>query len=148
MPKNTKKAKNSSKSNEATTRPLEFKEGDDQEYAQVTNLLGNCQVQVTLLGSKSSRNSDKIGIIRGSFIKKKIFIRKDDIVLVSLRDFDDKKVDIIHKYNTDEVHRLKKFGEIQDNNVNNNGNNSTNNECECGITFDETSDIQFDIDAI
>jgi translation initiation factor 1A len=32
-----------------------------------------------------------------------------DVVLLSLRDFQDEKADIIHKYNNDEIRDLKKM---------------------------------------
>ena len=35
-----------------------------------------------------------------------------DIVLCGLRDFQDDKVDIIHKYNADEARNLKNYGEL------------------------------------
>ena len=35
-----------------------------------------------------------------------------DIVLVGLRDFQDDKCDIIHKYNADEARNLKNYGEL------------------------------------
>ena len=38
-----------------------------------------------------------------------------DIVLVSLRDFQDEKGDIIAKYNSDEAKNLKTYGELPEN---------------------------------
>ena len=35
-----------------------------------------------------------------------------DIVLLGLRDYQEDKVDIIHKYNADEARNLKAFGEL------------------------------------
>ena len=37
-----------------------------------------------------------------------------DIVLCGLRDYQDDKVDIIHKYNADEARNLKAYGELPD----------------------------------
>jgi translation initiation factor 1A len=34
------------------------------------------------------------------------------MILVALRDFQDDKVDVIHKYSTDQARRLKQLGEI------------------------------------
>jgi translation initiation factor 1A len=39
-------------------------------------------------------------------------MKEGDWILVALRDFDEKKVDVIHKYNDDEVRRLRKDGAI------------------------------------
>lgn len=35
-----------------------------------------------------------------------------DIILVSLRDFQDDQCDVIHKYNSDEARTLKNIGEL------------------------------------
>jgi translation initiation factor 1A len=134
MPKNIKKAKKIKKF-EDDTRELVFKE-DQQDYAKVISLLGNCQVKLVLL----STNEEKIGIIRGFFVKRKIFINKDDYVLVSLRDYELKKVDIVHKYTNDEARNLKNLNEI------NEGGGGEGKECECGELFE--NDIKFEIDDI
>lgn len=39
-------------------------------------------------------------------------VRVGDFVLVGLRDFQDEKADVIHKYDNEEVLLLKAFGEI------------------------------------
>ena len=65
---------------------------EGQEYGQVIKLLGNNRLSVYCFdGTKRMCN------IRGK-MRKRIFINKDDIVLVSLRDFQDEKGDIVHKY--------------------------------------------------
>ena len=53
----------------------------------------------------------RIGHIRGK-MKKRVWITRGDYVLVSLRDFQDEKADIIMKYKQDEVDKLKKYKEI------------------------------------
>ena len=42
----------------------------------------------------------------------KVWINAGDIVLVSLREFQDSKADIIHRYNADEARNLKQYGEL------------------------------------
>ena len=66
-------------------------------------MLGNCRVQVI-----TNSGIDAIGIIRGSLRKftKRILIEVGDIVVVSKRDFQDNKVDIVHKYNPEQVNIL------------------------------------------
>ena len=59
-------------------------------------------------------NKNRMGTIRGS-IKKFTWINRDDTVLISLREFDNNRCDIIHKYNNDEVLRLQKLNEIPNN---------------------------------
>jgi translation initiation factor 1A len=89
-------------------RNIIFKE-DGQEYAQVEKMLGCGNVECRCFD-----NVIRLGKIRGKMLKR-VWINKDDIVLVGLRDFEDDKVDIIHKYNEDEVRNLKAVGEIPDN---------------------------------
>lgn len=97
--RNTKKHKefnNSKKDN------YDFKK-EFEEYAYVKKLLGNCRV---LLITNSGK--DVIGIIRGSLRKfsKRVIIEVGDIVVVSIRDYQESKVDIVHKYNSDQVQAL------------------------------------------
>mmetsp|Transcript_33117 Transcript_33117/g.76369 ORF Transcript_33117/g.76369 Transcript_33117/m.76369 type:complete len:101 (-) Transcript_33117:293-595(-) len=53
----------------------------------------------------------RLGHIRGK-MRKKVWITAGDIVLVGKRDFQDEKVDIIHKYTADEARNLKQYGEL------------------------------------
>ena len=74
-----------------------------EDYAIVTKLLGNCRVLlITNLGNEC------IGIIRGSLRKfsNRILIEKGDIVVVSIRDYQNNKVDIVHKYNREQIQGL------------------------------------------
>ena len=89
-------------------RELIFKE-DGQEYGKVTDMLGSGRCRIKLC----SNNTEVIGIIRGSLRKQKSknFIRKDDIVLICLRDYQDEKADICHLYTNDEVRMLVEYGE-------------------------------------
>lgn len=56
----------------------------------------------------------RLGHIRGK-MRKKVWVTAGDIVLVGKRDFQDDKVDIIHKYNGDEARKLKVYGELPEN---------------------------------
>jgi len=40
---------------------------------------------------------------------KRMKVEKDDVVIVSLREFDDKNADIIYRYNTEEVRELQRI---------------------------------------
>ena len=53
----------------------------------------------------------RLGHIRGK-MRKKVWITAGDIVLVGKRDFQDEKVDIVHKYSADEARNLKQYGEL------------------------------------
>lgn len=56
----------------------------------------------------------RLGHIRGK-MRKKVWITAGDIILVGKRDFQDEKVDIIHKYTADEARNLKQYGELPEN---------------------------------
>lgn len=56
----------------------------------------------------------RLGLIRGK-MRKKIWITAGDIILVGTREYQDSKVDVIHKYNADEARSLKAYGELPDN---------------------------------
>jgi translation initiation factor 1A len=92
---------------------------DYEEYAYVKKLLGNCRVQL-ITGS----GVEAIGIIRGTLRKfnRRVIIEAGDIVVVSKRDYQENKVDIVHKYNTDQVQSLiadKKLSNVLINMYNN-----------------------------
>lgn len=108
MPKKGKKRKNS-KNNKGPVevRPLLLKE-DGQEYARVEKMLGDCHIWLYCYDGQERR-----GKIRGS-MRRKCRISPGDHVLVAYRDFSEKCVDVIHKYNDDEVRRLKKTGQLID----------------------------------
>lgn len=99
------KRKGKNKNDEGEKRDLMLKE-EGQEYGQVTKVLGNCRLEIFCFDGQI-----RMGHVRGKF-RKKIWINRDDIVLVGLRDYQDGKCDIIHKYNSDEARRLKNKGEI------------------------------------
>jgi len=86
-------------------RQLEFKT-EGQEYAIVSKILGNCRCECQCNDGRT-----RICHIRGSMAKR-IWICLGDTILVSLRDFQDDKGDIIHKYTHDEALKLRSYNEI------------------------------------
>ena len=95
MPKNLKggnkhkKMKNNKDNNEDV---LILKDSEDQDYAKVQKLLGNCRVEL-ICNDKEKR----LGIIRGQ-MRKKVWVNINSVVLYSKREYEDDKVDIIHVY--------------------------------------------------
>jgi len=89
----------------AAKRDLELKE-DLQEYGVVIKMLGNCRCEI-----KCSDGVTRLGHIRGK-MRKRVWVTTGDIILASLRDYQDGKCDIIVKYNTSEINKLKSYGEI------------------------------------
>lgn len=102
-----KKKKNDSSNESKSNKKADLKD-EGQEYGQVTKLLGNCRLEVNCFDGLK-----RLCHIRGS-MRKKVWIKLNDIVLISLRDFEENKADVIHKYDLDEVNYLKKEGEIPD----------------------------------
>ncbi|MBD23888.1 MAG: hypothetical protein CMG46_02630 [Candidatus Marinimicrobia bacterium] len=82
------------------TKALRFKE-DGQEYAQITACKGNCRFDVNCFDGK-----ERIAILCGTMRKRK-YVNLQDVVLVSLRDFQDDKCDIIDTYDDNQVRLLK-----------------------------------------
>jgi len=108
MPKKTKKKKNSKNNNGPVVVRSLLTKTDGQEYARVEKMLGDRQVWLYAYDGQERR-----GKIRGN-MRKRCWITPGDHVLISLRDFSENCVDVIHKYNDDEVRRLKKSGELVD----------------------------------
>jgi translation initiation factor 1A len=106
--KGGKKGKKVKRQVDEIERPLILKE-NGQEYCQVTKLLGNCRVEGNCFDNKI-----RICNIRGT-MRKKVWIKANDIVIVSLREFEDNKADIIYLYQQKEVKKLIKMGEIPEN---------------------------------
>ncbi len=106
MPKNTKRMKNAKNVNVTATREFNTKD-EGQDYALILRPLGNKRMQCKL-----PDGSEKLGIIRGNLKKKKNYVNVNNVVLVSLREFQDNKVDIIGLYNESEVKTLRKMKEI------------------------------------
>lgn len=104
-PKGGKRIRRGKKDNDTTKRSLEFK-NEEQEYAFVNNNLGNCRLQVDL-----ASGGTYLAIIPGK-LRKKVWINRGDVLLVGVREFQQDKVDVLHRYNPDEVRTLISYGEI------------------------------------
>ncbi|XP_050071451.1 eukaryotic translation initiation factor 1A, X-chromosomal [Anopheles maculipalpis] len=100
--KNRRRGKNE---NESEKRELIFKE-DEQEYAQVTKMLGNGRLEAMCFDGVK-----RLCHIRGK-LRKKVWINQGDIILIGLRDYQDSKADVILKYTPDEARNLKTYGEF------------------------------------
>ncbi|ODV59102.1 translation initiation complex factor eIF1A [Ascoidea rubescens DSM 1968] len=109
MPKNKGKGgKNRRRGkNESDNQKRELVTKDEgQEYAQVVKMLGNGRIDVQCFDGIK-----RMGHIRGK-LRKKVWMGPGDIILVSLRDFQDDQCDVIQKYNADEARNLKSMGEL------------------------------------
>jgi translation initiation factor 1A len=72
-------------------------------------MLGNGRLEVHCFDGKK-----RMGHIRGK-LRKKVWINVGDVVLCSLREFQDDKADVIQKYSPEETRALRKYKEIPDN---------------------------------
>lgn len=106
---------------------------EDEEYAYVTNTLGNCRVTVI-----SNTNIKCIGIIRGSLRKfnNRVLIEKGNIVIITKSNTVDKKVYIVHKLNPEQVNNL-----IKDNKLSNELINYYNGLNTININSDEITNL-------
>ncbi len=91
-----------------------FKTNGETEYAQVTKKLGNTNRVETLCFADGRTRQCKT---RGSTTKQldlRFWIEVQDIVLISLRDFQDAKAEVIFLYTDDEAWELKRSGALPD----------------------------------
>ena len=128
----TKKQKNNP--GEKAERKLELKDPLElQEYAQVMKAYGNGRYEAECFDGKQ-----RLAHARGNLKKKKVFVKVGDVVVVSLREFEDNKCDILYVYNIKEIKILKKLGEIPMS-VSEDMNTNTE-EKDIGIDFAEDGD--------
>ena len=89
------------------SREFRFKE-ECEEYARIIKLLGDSRFQCVC-----SDGVDRVAHIRLKMWKK-VWLKCGDIILVSLRDYEPEKCDIIDKFSEKEIAKLKKEGEIKE----------------------------------
>lgn len=102
---------------------------EGQEYAQVTKILGSGRLEVSCFDGEQRQAH-----IRGK-MRKKVWISLNDIVLVSIREFQPTQADVILKYHPDEARALKAQGELPEN-IHINENDKFGSDVECNIEFD------------
>lgn len=79
---------------------------DGQVYAKITKCKGNCRFDVHCSDGKVR------GAIMCGTMRKRKFVNMGDIVLVSLRDFQDSICDIIDSYDENQAKRLRDMKEL------------------------------------
>lgn len=94
-------------------RKIEFPT-EDQYYGEVVKVLGSGKFEINYFTENSKENQNIggkfacnkiLGSIRGN-MKRRIYVNKGDIVIISLRDFQKNVGDIIHKYLNTEISYL------------------------------------------
>tara|TARA_B110000285_G_scaffold225862_1_gene284740 strand:- start:5887 stop:6297 length:411 start_codon:yes stop_codon:yes gene_type:complete len=101
-----KKTKKKKKPREAVKRDLVFK-NFQEEYAIISKKLGDRRMLVQM----PDMGPEKMAIIPGRF-RKRCWFDVGDLCLVSFREYQDDKVDIVHKYTPEERRHLCNHGEI------------------------------------
>lgn len=104
--KKSKRCKNTN-SKELTAQKMLVLKEEEQDYAIVTKMLGDGRLLANTIEKK-----DILCIIRGK-MRKRVWINTNDIILISYRDYQDNKADVILKYNDEEKSKLKKLGELK-----------------------------------
>ena len=99
------KGRRKAKSNSSRSNELLFAD-DYSTYAYVQENNGSGHFRVLC-----SDGGERMGVLRGS-MRKRVWVRRGDIVLVTLREYEDAKADIVHKYSSTEVSRLASMKEI------------------------------------
>ena len=69
-------------------------------------MLGNGRLEALCFDGEK-----RLAHIRGK-LRKKVWVNQGDIILLSLRDYQDEKGDVILKYSADEARSLKAYGEL------------------------------------
>lgn len=77
-----------------------------QDYGKIIKAFGSGHMEILCNDGET-----RMGTIRGSMYKR-VWINIGDFVLVSIREFEDNKIDIIHKYTLDEARKLIKYKEF------------------------------------
>ncbi|GAA5838038.1 hypothetical protein JCM11251_006831 [Rhodosporidiobolus azoricus] len=139
MPKGGKNRRRGKNENDGDKRELVFKE-EGQEYAQVLKMLGNGRVEAMCFDGEK-----RLAHIRGK-MRKKVWINQGDIILLSLREFQDDKADVIQKYSADEARKLKQYGELPETAKINEDATGHEGGGDDGIEFDEVSGDEDDDD--
>ncbi|KAI9838899.1 MAG: Translation initiation factor 1A [Sarea resinae] len=119
---------------------------DPTEYAQVVKMLGNGRLEALCFDGEK-----RLAHIRGK-LRKKVWINQGDIILLSLRDYQDEKGDVILKYSADEARSLKAYGELPETaKINETDTYGHEGADDCNFEFDEDrdeSDKEIDVDEI
>ncbi|KAI1738946.1 nucleic acid-binding protein [Xylaria scruposa] len=113
MGKNHKKGKNGRcckrNENNSNSRELLFKE-EGQDYARIEKALGSGRFNARSFSDADGSGVVRLAIRRGALSR--VTIIPGDIVLLGLREWQDGKADIIHKYSANESWRLQARGEL------------------------------------
>lgn len=121
----TKKNNKSKGSTHTIEKQLLEADVNDQVYGIIEKALGACYFSVNCFDNKVRRCKNR---------KKRIKVNVSDIVIVSLREFED-VADIIHKYEPEEVRRLQNSGVLPSNITSTISTDDLDREDDCAFDF-------------
>jgi translation initiation factor 1A len=116
-----------------------YKEADE-EYAKVVKMLGNGRLYA-LLGD----GTEKLCIIPGKMKKKKMWIKPDDIILITIRSYQESKSDVIYLYPPSQVNILKSNNHLPKNLYEEFIDNKDISNCGFTITEDDLDEVEQNI---
>ena len=102
------KKKHRGKKQQGEQKKLEILKDEGTQYAKVLERKGGPHLSVRLLSGEIV-----MGVIRGK-MRRRVWMTRNDIILVGIRDFQEGKVDILHKYPEEHVRQLVEMGEMSD----------------------------------
>lgn len=103
-----KKKHRGKKQQDERDKKLEILKEEGTEYGKILERKGGPHMSVRLITGKVV-----MGVVRGKH-RRRMWMTQNDIVLVGIRDFQDGKVDILHKYPEEHVRQLVEMEEITD----------------------------------
>lgn len=89
------------------TREFPMRSADCHKYARVTRMLGDGR-----LAAACDDGIERLCRIRGK-MRGREFVNVGDVVLVSVRDFEPDKADVVWKYSAAEATMLQSYGELE-----------------------------------
>jgi translation initiation factor 1A len=102
-------------------------------------MLGNGRLEAQCFDGQK-----RLAHIRGK-LRKKVWVNQGDIILISLRDFQEDKADVILKYNADEARQLKSYGELPEHaRINESAVNEEGEEGDIPFEFEEEDEVDLD----
>lgn len=129
MPKKKKVGKNrKTKGNLQEKRTLIEPDLDFQIFGFLEKALGSRFFDVKCLDGQMRRCKVR---------NKRLKVQTGDVVIISLREFDDKNADIIYRYNSDEVRELQSIGSLPSMETLGIRNELKETEEDCAFDFDD-----------
>ena len=132
-----KKKKQVNKDQDDLRKPIIFKD-ELQMYAKAIKSFGSCRFEVLCEDGHT-----RLAHVRGN-MRKKVWIRVGNIVLVSIREYQDSRVDIISRYHDHEVATLVQLKELSNEFVNSSNIDLQNDENNISKDKDNQNEIEFD----